>query len=340
MLILWLTLGVLLIITICSILNKQRVPDPAPILNERVRTVSDKILVVLPEGGLIDTLLREAYVPQRLTFLTRQSYNHPQVRSIPSITSWGGPNVVRHLLLAKGYKDEPYIACLGRTFRPLPNWDIILQRSYEQSQVDIVTAFCPERGSRPTFPCLNPDVKSRIPSFKPRALHRQGYMYPSPALSSDCFFGKPEHLAVLLRFPLPHLKPHEDEFVLMSLAHGLGWSVGCPYSAVGTVRRRSTSLGPSDEYREVTDKVLDILSEHDTAYYSFDGDEYPALIDYLEKHRQGQNYLQWLGYDFKKNAIKGSRILGVSDYPTEDEILHKYGSRKAFDTLRAQYCFD
>lgn len=341
MLILWLTLGVLLIITLCSILNKQRVPDPAPILNTRVRSVSEKILVVLPEGGLIETLLRQAYVPQRLTFLTRVSQNHPQVRSIPSVSSWGGSNVIRHLLLAKGYKDEPYIACLGRTFRPLANWDIILQRSYEQSKVDIITAFCTERGTLPTFPCIDPTIKSRIPHFKPRELHREGFMYPSPALSADCFFGKPEHLAVLLRFPLPHLTPQEDEFILMTIAHSLGWSIGCPYSAVGTVRKVTQhNPAPADEWREVTDKVLNILTEHDTAYYSFAEDEYPAIIDYLEKHRKGLNYLQWLGYDFKKNAIKGSRILGVSDQPSENEIQHKYGSRKTFDALRAQYCFD
>jgi len=336
-------------IIIASIYNRSNSQEQEvkQVLNRRALSGEGlgKILVVLPflAARQFELLLGRAYIPQRLVILTTEPCHirHKQVRAL-SVNLWGGPSVQRYQLLSQGYKNELYIFCANEDFLPRVNWDIILERSLLQAKSHLITQLCTDQKDKlePTFPVLRPSAQTPIPEFSPRHFIIAGFLYPSPMLSTHCLFGSAQVMQQLLQFPIPCVTELEDDFILMNLAHLLQLRIHNPFQSVGY--RLSLPRHPQYKHdlRQYADLLLGIFTQPDQYYEIKDEEEYPSILHFLETVKNREAYLDWLGYNYKTASLKGCRILGVGDAPTETEIVHKYGSVRYFREVRGRYCYD
>jgi len=354
MILLILTAVAFLVIVVSSIYNRSQTHgldrEVKQIHNARMRETGSKILAVVPNLSplQLEQLRSQAYVPQRIIFLTHQrqpAANHKHIR-VHNVINWGGTSTAIYQLLSQGYKGESYICILSEDFVPFLNWDVILERSLLQGRAHLVTQFCGSDKSRQeaTFPCLDsrtsPDTA--IPQFIPRYYVSSGFLHDSPSLTTSCLFGSAGTMKILLQFPVPWVSEDEQSFIIMNLAHYASLRIVCPYRSVGWRRGNLPNSGPSQKRdTSLRDQVLKILTQP-LSYYG-EGKEFPRIIEYMESLRSTrpqQPYLQWLGYSSDKKTLKGCWLLGVPELPSAQELQHKYGSVRKFRELRGRYCYD
>jgi len=321
----------------------------------------------------LDSLFENAYMPQRIHVgLIINPETQCQEVAEKQLTKYDfvtrvfvhdkhynlGPQAVRKLCVERLYNNERFIFFTHSHMRFSRFWDALLEISLSsgysqgfhlvtQVPLEVSKDWLPPPSAVSTFPVLSPEATIRrgLPVFSGRAFKESEVVYESPSLSLKCLFGESDFILNKMRLldtPVPLTTSSEDDFITSALGFCAGARFCNPMQSIGYhVRDKSRPTSNRDFFSKQMHKykknVLRALKGDEA--YSGTGSE--AILEKI-KLQTGlySSYIDHLGVIIKSGSIPGHLILGVSNNSSEREIIHKFGSKRKFDTFRRHFCID